>query len=356
MLIDQRAIGSDRPPYIIAELSANHGGSLARALKSIEAAKEAGADAVKFQTYTADTITLDASGPGFDITEGPWAGRRLYDLYAAAYTPWEWHAALFAHARKIGITPLSTPFDLSAVKLLQDLNAQAYKIASFELVDHGLIAACAATGKPLIMSTGMASIEEVREALAVARDTGAREIVVLHCVSGYPTPADQANLLRIPYLREQLGVTIGLSDHTLGTAVPVAATVLGAAVIEKHFMLDRHEESEDSFFSLTPDELADLVRDTRAAWAATRSLRTERASAEKANVQFRRSLYIARDVAEGELFTAENVRSVRPGFGLHPKHLPAVLGRRATRAARKGTPLAWNLIASETPLKRAAGD
>jgi N-acetylneuraminate synthase len=356
MKIDGRAIGPDQPPYIIAELSANHGGSLARALKSIEAAKAAGAHAVKFQTYTADTITLDASGPGFDITEGPWAGRRLYDLYKAAYTPWEWHADLFAHARALGITPFSTPFDPSAVKLLQELDAPAYKIASFELTDHGLIAACAATGKPLIMSTGMASLDEVREAVGVARESGARDLIVLHCVSGYPTPAEQANLKRIGHLQQQLGVAVGLSDHTLGTAVPVAATVLGAVAIEKHFMLDRDEESEDSFFSLTPEELKRLVDDTGAIWRATRHLRIERAAAEQGSAQFRRSLYIAADVLAGEVFTENNVRSVRPGFGLHPKHLPAIIGRRAAVSAKKGTPFTWEFIASEKDRKTASGD
>lgn len=356
MKIDGRAIGPDQPPYIIAELSANHGGSLARALKSIEAAKVAGAHAVKFQTYTADTITLDARGPGFDITEGPWAGRSLYELYQSAYTPWEWHEELFAHARAIGITPFSTPFDPSAVKLLHELDAPAYKIASFELTDHGLIAACAATGKPLIISTGMASLEEVREAVAVAREAGGRDLIVLHCVSGYPTPAEQANLRRIGYLQQQLGVAVGLSDHTLGTAVPVAATVLGAVAIEKHFMLDRNEESEDSFFSLTPDELKALVDDTAAIWQATRHLRTERAAAEQGSAQFRRSLYIAEDLRAGDILTDRNVRSVRPGFGLHPKYLPAILGKRAAVSAKKGTPLAWDLIASENDRRQAAGD
>jgi N-acetylneuraminate synthase len=356
MKIDERTIGPDQPPYIIAELSANHGGSLARALKSIEAAKAAGAHAVKFQTYTADTITLDASGPGFDITEGPWAGRRLYDLYQAAATPWEWHEALFAHARGIGITPFSTPFDLSAVKLLQQLDAPAYKIASFELTDHGLIAACAATGKPLIISTGMASDEEVREAVAVAKAAGANDLIVLHCVSGYPTPIEQANLQRIVHLRSALGVDVGLSDHTLGNAVPVAATVLGAVAIEKHFMLDREEQSEDAFFSLLPEELGRLVLETGAIWQATRQLRPGRAAAEEGSVQFRRSLYIAEDVAPGDVFTSANVRSVRPGFGLHPKYLPAILGRRAAVFAKKGAPLAWDHLASDENRKLAAGD
>jgi N-acetylneuraminate synthase len=339
-----RPIGPGHPPYVIAELSGNHNGKLERALQLIDAAKNAGVDAVKLQTYTADTITIDHDGPGFTIEGGLWGGRRLHELYREAHTPWDWHPALFAHARKIGIACFSSPFDPSAVDLLESLDAPAYKIASFEIVDLPLIRYAAKTGKPLIISTGMAAANEIDEAVAAAREAGAGDVVLLHCVSGYPTPADEANLARIPALASRYDCPIGLSDHTLGTDVPVAATALGAAVIEKHVTLARSDGGPDAAFSLEPHELAALVRGVRTAYAALGRADYGRAASEQSNMAFRRSLYAVRDIAAGEVLTGENVRSIRPGYGLAPKHLPEVLGRRARRVIARGTPMSFDLV------------
>lgn len=342
--IDGRDIGNDCPPFVIAEMSANHNGSLDQALRLIEAARTAGADAIKLQTYRPDTITLDSDLPDFRIEDGLWAGRTLYELYAWAHTPWEWHAPLFAHARRLGITIFSSPFDRSAVDLLEDLNAPAYKIASFEAIDLPLIRYVAATGKPMIISTGMADAEEIAEAIDAARAGGCRELAILHCVSGYPAPASDYNLRTIPDMIARFGLVTGLSDHTLDNSTAIAAVALGAAIIEKHFTLDRSAGGPDDSFSLEPDAFADLCRSTRVAWEALGRIDYTRKSSEQDNLKFRRSLYFVRDLAAGELITVDAVRSVRPGFGLPPKHLDRVVGRRARRAITRHTPVtedAW---------------
>lgn len=339
-----RLIGPEHPPYVIAELSGNHNGQLERALRLIDVAKEAGADAVKLQTYTADTITIDHDGPGFTIEGGLWNGRRLHELYREAQTSWEWHPALFEHARKVGIACFSSPFDPSAVDLLESLDAPAYKIASFEIVDLPLIRYAAKTGKPLIISTGMAKTDEVADAVVAAFEGGAAGIALLHCVSGYPTPAEEANLSRISTLAADYDCPIGLSDHTLGTDVPVAATALGATIIEKHITLARADGGPDASFSLEPQELAALVRGVRTAYAALGRADYGRAPSEQGNMTFRRSLYAVKDIPAGDALTNENVRSIRPGYGLAPKHLPDLLGRRARAAISRGTPMSFDLV------------
>jgi N-acetylneuraminate synthase len=351
-----RPIGPDHPPYIIAEMSGNHNGELGRALALIDAAKQAGADAVKLQTYTADTMTIDHHGPGFDIEEGLWKGRSLYELYQEAHTPWEWHKALFEHARLRGITVFSTPFDPTAVAYLASLRAPAFKIASFEVIDLPLIEAVARQGKPMIVSTGMASDAEIGEAMAAIRANGNPPVVLLHCVSAYPTPASQMNLRRIAYLGERFAALPGLSDHSMGTAVAVTAVALGACLIEKHFTLARADGGPDSAFSLEPAELAELVSGTRTAWEALGSAATAIQPAEKPNLAFRRSLYVVDDIRKGERFTPENLRAIRPGYGLPPKHLPRVLGSRATTDLARGTPLALAHVAFDlaAPEKTAA--
>jgi len=340
-----RKIGPGHPPYIIAEMSANHLGELDRALAIISAAKDAGADAVKMQTYTADTITIDHDGPEFRIRGGLWDGRSLHDLYREAHTPWDWHPRLFEHARKLGITLFSSPFDPTAVDLLESLGAPAYKIASFELVDIPLIRYAATKDKPLVISTGMAGMTEIEDAVMAARSAGDGGIILLHAVSGYPTPPEDSNLLRLRTLAQRFDVLVGLSDHTMGTACAVAAVALGAVAIEKHLTLRRADGGPDGAFSLEPDEMRTLVSESRTAFAALGTGRDERAPSESGNALFRRSLYVVRDVAAGEAFTNDNVRSIRPGLGLPPKHLPDVLGRKAARAVKRGTPLAWDLVA-----------
>ena len=343
--IADRRIGPDQPPYLIAELSGNHNGRLDRACALIEAAAAAGADAVKLQTYRPDTITLDCDRPDFLITEGAWAGRRLYELYGEAQTPWEWHEALFDCARRAGITIFSTPFDDSAVELLEALGAPAYKIASFEIVDLALIARVARTGKPLILSTGMATVDEIAEAVAAARAAGCAAPILLHCISGYPTPIGEANLTTIRDLQERFGTIVGLSDHTLGTTAAVVAVALGACVIEKHVTLRRADGGPDAAFSLEPLELAQLVTGCRDAFAALGRADAGLQPNERANAVFRRSLYAVSDIAAGERFTPRNVRSIRPGYGLPPKHLPAVLGKVAARAIERGHALDWSMVA-----------
>lgn len=342
--IDGRPVGPGHPPYVVAEMSGNHNGEIGRALALIDAAKAAGADAVKIQTYRADTITIDHDGPEFLIHSGLWAGRRLYELYEEAHTPWEWHEEMFAHARKIGITLFSAPFDPTAVELLDSLGCPAFKIASPEIVDLDLIERCARTGKPLIISTGMASFEEIEEAVATARGAGAKEILVLHCISGYPTPVEQANLATIPDLASRLDVAIGLSDHTMDNIVAAAAVALGAVLVEKHFTLRRADGGVDSAFSLEPEELGELVRDLRSVFVSRGQPNYRPTDAEKEMLAMRRSLYVIADVAKGAALTEANVRSIRPANGLPPRYLKQVLGRTASRDLKRGEPLAADMV------------
>ena len=342
--IADREISAYSPPLIIAEVSANHLGNIDRAIRQIEVAAECGADCVKFQTYTADTITLDCDDASFQITDGPWQGQTLHALYKSAYTPFEWHEQLFARARELGLIPLSTPFDQTAVDLLHSLDAPAYKIASFEIVDLPLIASVAKLGRPMIISTGMANLGEIQEAVTTARSNGCTDLILLHCTSGYPTPFADANLRTLPHLAEAFGVIGGLSDHTSGTASAVAAIALGARVIEKHFTLSRDDGGPDAAFSLEPDELKRLVEDCRSAFDALGNVNYNILGSEAGNVAFRRSLFVVRDIRAGEALTPENVRSIRPGNGLPPKALPDVLGRKASRDLKRGEPLTWGAV------------
>lgn len=340
-----RAINHNQPPYIIAEMSANHNGNIETALRIIEEAKRAGADALKIQTYTPDTITLNSNLPDFQIKGGLWEGKTLYELYEWAHTPWEWHKPLFDHARKIGIPIFSSPFDTTAVDLLEDLNAPAYKIASFEAVDLPLIRYVAATGKPMIISTGMADAEEIQEAIAAAREGGCKELAILHCVSGYPAPAEDYNLRTIPDMIERFGLVTGLSDHTLDNTTAISSVVLGASIIEKHFTLDRNGGGPDDSFSLEPADLAALCRDSKTAWKALGDVNYGRKSSEQGNAQFRRSLYFVKDMKAGELITNDCIRSVRPGFGLAPKHLERVIGQTVSEAVTANTPVKKDSLA-----------
>lgn len=347
--ISGRAIGPGHPCYIIAELSANHGQNIEKARALVKAAADAGADAIKLQTYRADTITIDCDAPPFQVGKGSaWEGRRLYDLYEEAHTPWEWHQELFDEAEKVGLHCFSSPFDPTAITLLENLNSPAYKIASFEIVDHDLIRRCAATGKPLIISTGMASREEVGEAVEVARAAGCQELALLRCVSSYPAPPEEMNLATIQDLRNSFGCPVGLSDHTLGTAIPVAAATLGAAIIEKHLTFRRADGGPDSHFSLEPEEFAEMVKAVHDATASIGQVSYEITEAQKSSRAFRRSLFAVKDIAQGEILTAENIRSIRPGNGLLPKHLPEVLGKTALTQIPFGTPLSWDHIGTNS--------
>jgi pseudaminic acid synthase len=343
--IGDRDIGPGHTPFIIAEISGNHNGEINRAFAIMEAAARAGADAVKLQTYTADTITIDHRGPGFIIEGGPWKGRALYELYQEACTPWEWHNALFAKGRELGITVFSTPFDDSAVDFLETLGAPAYKIASFEATHLPLLRKVARTGKPVIVSTGMANAAEIEEAVSTLRSERCKDLLLLHCISAYPAPAEEANLRTIPDMAERFGVAVGLSDHTMDDAVAVAAVALGAVALEKHCTLRRSDGGPDSGFSLEPEELERLVRSVRTAFDALGQINYQRTASEKDNAIFRRSIYAVTDIAAGEKLTAENLRIIRPGFGLEPRDFNKVIGRRAAYAIARGTPLAWNLIA-----------
>ncbi len=342
--IDSRLIGTGAAPYIIAEMSGNHNGEIERAFRILDAAKSAGADAVKIQTYRPDTITIDHSSSEFLVEGGLWDGRRLYELYEQAHTPWEWHKPIFDHARKIGITIFSSPFDPTAIDLLENLDAPAYKIASPELIDLPLIRYAAKTGKPLILSTGMANLEEISDAIETARLAGANQIVVLHCTSAYPTDPKESNLATIAEISRRFGVVAGLSDHTPGTAVPTIAIALGAHVIEKHFTLDRSEGGVDSAFSLEPAELAELVAAARVASVAIGQPSFEPTDTEKTILNMRRSLYVVSPVAKGDVLTNSNIRSIRPGLGLKPKYLDQVLGHTASRDLMFGEPLDSSMI------------
>ncbi|WP_154140338.1 pseudaminic acid synthase [Photobacterium damselae] len=339
-----RKIGPDYSPYIIAELSANHNGDITRAFQIMEEAKKAGADAIKLQTYTHETITIDCDSEDFQIHGGLWDGQTLYELYKGAHMPWEWHKPLFEKAKELGITIFSSPFDFTAVDLLEDLDAPAYKIASFEVIDLPLIKRVAQTGKPMIISTGMANQEEIAEAIQTAKDNGCEELVVLHCVSGYPAPAEQYNLKTIADISERFGVLSGLSDHTIDNATAVASVTLGACLIEKHVTMDRNGGGADDSFSLEPHELQALCRDTKTAWLAMGKVNYERTEAEKANVKFRRSLYVVNDIHKGDVLTSENIKSIRPGYGLAPKYYDNVLGKVINKNIKKGTPLSFDLI------------
>lgn len=342
--IGDRKIGADYPPYIIAELSANHNGDIERAFKTINMAKKMGADAVKLQTYTADTMTINCDNEDFQIHGGLWDGYDLYRLYQWAQTPFEWHKEIFDYARKIEITCFSTPFDETAVDLLEDLNAPAYKIASFEAIDLPLIKYVAQTKKPMIISTGMANLEEIEDAVESARAGGCNELVLLHCISGYPAPVEQSNLRTIRDLAKRFDVVSGLSDHTLGTAVSVAGVALGACLIEKHVTLSRSDKGADSEFSLEPDELHKLCTETRDAWSALGIAGYERKPIENASMKFRRSIYVVEDIKAGEKLSGSNIKRIRPGFGLPPKYFDELIGKTANVDLERGTALDWDYV------------
>lgn len=348
LTINGRKIGPGEPVYVVAEMSANHHQDFALAREIIYAAQEAGADAVKLQTYTPDTLTIDCALAPFQIGAGTlWAGRNLYDLYREASTPWEWQPELKKVADDLGLDLFSTPFDAGAVDFLEAMNVPAHKIASFELVDLPLIRRVAATGKPLIMSTGMASLEEIAEAVAAARAAGAGQIALLKCTSAYPAPPGEMNLNTIPHLAQTFSLPVGLSDHTLGIAVPVAAVALGACVVEKHFTLSRSRPGPDSAFSLEPGEFREMVQAIRTVEQALGEVRFGTGEQEAKSRVFRRSLFVVREMQAGEKFTAENVRCIRPGHGLHPRHLEEIFCRRAAASLPPGTPLSWDLVAED---------
>lgn len=341
--INGRKIGPTHPPYMIAELSGNHNGDINRALSIIESAHNSGADAVKLQTYTADTITIDHSGPGFVINGGLWDGKTLYDLYGEAHTPWDWHPKLFEKAHALGLTIFSSPFDFSAIEFLETLDVPAYKIASFEIVDLGLIEQAANTGKPLIISTGMANLKEISEAIGVA-SAGGGGLILLHCTSGYPTPISETNLQTINDMKKRFGLPVGLSDHTRGNSVAIAASAIGASVIEKHITLSRSDGGPDAEFSLEPHEFTQLCKDCRDAWEAIGHVNYQLEESEVNMIPLRRSLYAVQDVELGEKLTKNNIRSIRPGYGLAPRDWRLVEGRLAARNIKRGTPLSWDDI------------
>lgn len=345
LIIDGREISCSYPPYVIAELSANHNGDIERARQLILLAKRAGADAVKLQTYRADTITLNANTEDFMIRGGLWDGKNLYELYQQAQMPWEWHKPLFDFAKSVGITIFSSPFDNTAVDLLEHLNAPAYKVASFEAVDLSLIKYIAGTGKPMIISTGMADADEIQEAIDAAKSGGCQQLAILHCVSGYPAPAADYNLRTIVDMQRRFNLVTGLSDHTIDNTTAITSVALGAAIIEKHFTLDRAAGGTDDSFSLEPAELAALCRDSKLAWQAMGQVDYSRKESEADNAKFRRSLYFVRDMAAGEVISADDIRSVRPGFGLAPKHYEQLIGRALKVAVKQNTPTRWDCVA-----------
>lgn len=344
-IIDKR-IGADAPPFVIAEISGNHNQSLDRALAIVEAAAKAGVHALKLQTYTADTMTLNLKEGEFFIDDpnSLWQGRSLYELYQEAYTPWEWHEPIFKRCQELGLIGFSTPFDETAVDFLESLNVPCYKIASFENTDIPLVRKVASTGKPMIISTGMATVAELDETVRAAREVGCEDLVLLKCTSTYPATPDNTNLLTIPHLRELFGVQVGLSDHTMGVGAAVASVALGARVIEKHFTLSRADGGVDSTFSMEPSEMAQLVVESGRAWQALGSVRYGSIQAEGASRMFRRSLYVVQDMKAGEVLTRDNVRAIRPGLGLPPKYLDMVLGMTVKLNTCVGTPLTWNIL------------
>lgn len=349
IVIGARRIGPSNPPFVIAEMSGNHNQSLERAMEIVEAAARAGAHALKLQTYTADTMTLDLAEGAFfiDDSDSLWKGNSLHALYQQAYTPWEWHAPIFERCRELGILCFSTPFDATAVDFLESLDVPAYKIASFENTDLPLIRKVAATGKPMIMSTGMATAEELDESVRAAREAGCEDLILLKCTSTYPATPEHTNILTIPAMRERFGCQVGLSDHTMGIGVAVASVALGATVVEKHFTLRRADGGVDSAFSLEPEELAMLVTESERAWQALGTVSFGPTEAERDSLKFRRSLYVTEDMRAGDVFTERNLRAIRPGLGLAPKHLDALLGKAVSQDVTRGTPLAWHLIAGE---------
>lgn len=346
--IGSRCIGRPHPTFIVAELSANHMQNFDLAVKTIKAAKEAGADAVKLQTYTPDTMTLDSDGEHFKINQGTlWDGKTFYQLYKKAYTPWEWQPKLKDISEKLGLVFFSTAFDKTAVDFLEGINVPAHKIASFEITDIPLIEYAASKGKPVIISTGIATLPDIKEAVDACRRMGNNQVILLKCTSAYPTPLEEVNLKTIPDLAETFKTLVGLSDHTLGITVPVAATALGAVIIEKHFILDRRLDSPDVAFSLTPDEFSTMIKRVREVEKALGEISYELTEKMKKSREFSRSLFVVKDVRAGEALTEKNVRSIRPGFGLHPRHLKDVLGKKAKKNIKKGTPLSWDLIKTD---------
>ena len=344
MKINNRLINVENPPYVIAEMSANHNGDINNAYKIIDMAKTAGADAVKLQTYKPDTITMDMHTPEFMIVGGLWDGQSLYELYESAFMPWEWHKPLFEYAQKIGITIFSSPFDNTAVDLLEDLNAPAYKIASFEAVDLPLIKYVAQTGKPMIISTGMADSEEILEAIEAAKEGGCKELAILHCVSGYPAPAEDYNLRTLVDMQQRFGLVTGLSDHTIDNTTAISSVALGVSIIEKHVTLDRNGGGPDDSFSLEEEGLKKLCVGVKTAWQSLGKVDYGMKSSEQGSVKFRRSIYAVKDIKKGEQLTKENVKSIRPGFGLAPKYYEQILGKTAKFDIRRGTPLSFNLV------------
>jgi len=343
--LNGKAIGNHRPVYIIAELSANHNQDFAEAVRLLYSAKDAGADAVKIQTYTPDTITISCSNENFRIGNGTqWEGKNLYELYNEAYTPWEWQPELQKIASELGLDFFSTPFDPTSVEFLRKLNIPAYKIASFEIVDIPLIRLIASIGKPVIVSTGMASLEEIGDAVSAIREEGNNQIALLKCTSAYPASPKDMNLMTIPDLAERFGVPVGISDHTIGTTIPVAAVALGACIVEKHFTLSRNVSGPDSSFSLEPHEFRTMVNAIRETELALGSVNYSITDHERASRIFRRSLFIVEDISKGELFTSRNVRSIRPGNGLPPKYIDDILGKKAKHNISRGTPLSWDLV------------
>ncbi|WP_368651028.1 pseudaminic acid synthase [Bacillus inaquosorum] len=344
--IEGRKIGPNHPPFIIAEMSGNHNQSLERAFNIIEEAAKAGAHALKIQTYTADTMTLNMNTKDFKIEDenSLWSGRTLYTLYQQAYTPWEWHKPIFDKCRELGMIPLSTPFDESSVDFLEDLGVPIYKIASFENTDIPLIKKVATTGKPIIISTGMATVAEIDESIRAAKEAGCKELILLKCTSTYPASPENTNISTIPHMKELFNCQVGLSDHTMGTGVAVASVALGATVIEKHFTLSRADGGVDSAFSLEPSELKELVVETGRAWQALGQITYGPTDEEKASLKFRRSIYVKKDIKAGEIFTKDNIKVVRPGYGLEPKFYDVIIGRTAKKHIAAGTPLRWDSI------------